>query len=327
MAMTIETATDDSPGIWGRTFRGFGTTIGAWATHPGMVQYLDEMLRAWVERVEAAASRFREDSDISRANAVAGTPVRVSRELLHATDAACRMADLTRGLCDPTIGAAVIGAGYDRSFELIESAGPGPRARPRPGGAWRRLAVDHGMATITVPRSYLLDLGGSAKGWAVDTFIARLRLTMLDRYPHLGVCVSAGGDLGVAGRPPAGGWPVTVQERLDGEDPDAEELFLANGAMATSGASARRWGSGQGAGHHVIDPRTGGPGTSCWDLVTVFSDSCLVADTSATAAWLLAEDAQRWLADLGLAARLVHNGGRAVYVGDVDRWISPEPGR
>ncbi|MEA2646665.1 MAG: FAD:protein transferase [Chloroflexota bacterium] len=323
MAMELE-GTPAFDSAWGRTFRGFGTTVGVWATNPTIVDRLEGMLRLWVDRVEAVASRFREDSDISRANAAAGSPVAVSRELLRAVDAACRMADATLGLCDPTVGNAVIGAGYDRSFELVEAAGPGPRQPPRPGGAWRRVVVDHGTATLTVPEGCRRGLGGSAQGWAVDSFLARLRLGILYANPDLGVCVSAGGDLAVAGRPPGAGWTVTVQERLDGDDPDAEDLLLTRGAMATSGATARRWGSGVSAGHHVVDPRTGTPGRSCWRLVTVFSSSCLVADTAATAAWLLAEDAPHWLAEQGLAARLVHEGGRAVYVGDVDRWVRPE---
>jgi thiamine biosynthesis lipoprotein len=278
-------------------------------------------MRAWVETVEAACSRFRDDSDISRANAAAGRPVRVSPTLLQATDAAVRMAELTGGVCDPTVGEAVINAGYDRTFEAILADGPGPEGPARAGGAWREVEIDPDATTITVPAGYRLDLGGSAKGWSVDTALATLARSILLENPAAGICISAGGDLGVAGRAPKKGWPVTVRERLEGED-EGTEVFLARGAVATSGATARRWQRGEVAGHHVIDPRTGRPGRSRWRLVTVFSDSCLLSDVAATTAWLLDGEAKAWLRDQALGARLVDGNGDTTLVGDLGAWLT-----
>jgi thiamine biosynthesis lipoprotein len=307
--------------ISGETFHGFGTTVGAWATDPGLVTRLDHFMRAWVETVEAACSRFREDSDISRANAAAGRPVRVSPTLLQAADAAVAMAELTGGLCDPTVGEAVINAGYDRTFEAIVAEGPGPEGPARGGGAWRQVEVDHQAGTITIPAGYRLDLGGSAKGWAVDSALATLERSILAENPGAGICITAGGDLGVAGRAPETGWPVTVRERLDGED-HGTEVFLARGAVATSGATARRWRRGEVTGHHIIDPRSGRPGSSHWSLVTVFSDSCLLSDVAATTAWLLDGEAEAWLGDHRLGARLVDDGGAITVVGDLGAWLT-----
>lgn len=311
--------------VVGTTLTGFGSTVGVWTTAPGLLPRLEQTLRDWVATVEMAASRFRPDSDISRANARPGTPVTVSAELVAAVDAACRMAAATDGLYDPTVGAAVISAGYDRSFEKIVADGPGAQAGHRPGGAWRLVGIDHAASTVTVPYGFQLDLGGSAKGWAVDTVIAAVRRDVLRALPGAGVCVSAGGDLAVVGTPPAGGWPVAIQERLDGGgEAPAREVSLGAGAMATSGATYRQWQRGGVRGHHIIDPRTGEPGHSPWTLVTTFADSCLVADTMATAAWLLGEAAPRQLAAWGVGARLVDEAGAEVLVGTLDRWLGPQ---
>ena len=309
--------------ISGGTFSGFGTTIGSWTTRPELVDHVDSFMRNWVATVEAACSRFLPDSDISRANDAAGDAVLVSKTLLNATEAAMAMADLTDGLCDPTIGEAVINAGYDRTFSAIEADGPGPIGPGRLGGAWSRLVVDHEASTITVPAGYRLDLGGSAKGWAVDAALAALGRSVLDQDSQAGLCISAGGDLAVAGRAPAGGWPVTIRERLDLDAGDpGTEVFLGHGAVATSGATARRWQSGDSEGHHIIDPRTGQPGKSRWELVTVFSDRCLVSDVAATTAWLLGSDAEAWLQSLGLAARMIDHDGGAATVGNLGGWLT-----
>ena len=58
--------------------------------------------------------------------------------------------------------------GYDRTFEEIEAGVPMSTVRPTGGGAWRRIAVDGSAATITLPAGGGLDLGGIAKGMAVD---------------------------------------------------------------------------------------------------------------------------------------------------------------
>jgi thiamine biosynthesis lipoprotein len=304
--------------VSGETFRGFGTTVGGWTTDPSQGERLAAFLRGWVEVVEAACSRFRDDSDISRANAGAGAAVAVSQTLLDATEAAIRMAKLTDGLCDPTLGGAVINAGYDRTFEAVAAEGPGPDGPPQPGGAWRRLLIDREAATITVPAGYRLDLGGSAKGWAVDSALKALGGSLLRENPEAGICISAGGDLAVTGTPPSQGWPITVRERLDDGGEDDAEVFLTRGAVATSGATARRWQRGGVVGHHIIDPRTGRPGNSPWRLVTVFGDSCLLADAAASTAWLLGTAAEAWLSGLGLGARLVDASGRATVTGSLD---------
>ena len=322
MIAALEFTMPDTSTLVGRTSRGFGTTVGAWTTQPALLARLDGFISRWVTAVEAACSRFDAASDISRANTAAGSPVRVSPVLVQAVEAALRMAAATDGLCDPTVGLSVIAAGYDRSFEVIEAEGPGQALPHRRGGAWRLVKTDRDSSTVTVPAGYALDLGGSAKGWAVDRAIEVVSGSLLPSFPGAGVCISAGGDLAVGGRPPVGGWPVTIRERLDVSDGVPErEIQLQRGAMATSGATQRQWQRDGHAGHHIIDPATGAPGVSSWALVTTFSDSCLVADTMATAAWLLGEAAPATLEWWGVGARLLDHAGHEVLAGDLSRWV------
>jgi thiamine biosynthesis lipoprotein len=80
-----------------------------------------------LDAIDRACSRFRCDSDLSRVNALAGgPPVRVSRLLIEALQVALRAAELTAGDVDPTVGAALVFAGYDRDRSLLERP-RGPR--------------------------------------------------------------------------------------------------------------------------------------------------------------------------------------------------------
>ena len=325
MSPSLEFTIPPTPAVVGQTFRGFGTTVGVWTTEPALLPPLVSFLEGWVVAVEAAASRFDVASDISRVNAQPGVAVRVSTILVDAVQAALRMAAETGGLYDPTVGRNVIAAGYDRTFELVETAGPGKDGATRLGGGWTSVDVDEEASTVRVPAGFALDLGGSAKGWAVDRALEVINRSLLPTSPGAGVCVSAGGDLGVTGRPPDGGWPVSIRERLDAASDAAErEVHLVRGAMATSGATQRQWRRDGKLAHHIIDPRTGVPGISTWALVTTFSDSCLTADTMATAAWLLGHQAPANLGRWGVGARLLDDSGTEVLVGDLARWISVE---
>ena len=77
------------------------------------------------------------------------------------------------GRFDPTVHAAVVAAGYDRSFELIDDDVPASATAPaRIGGA---VAIDHAAGQVAIEPGYRLDLGGIAKGWAADRVARRPR--------------------------------------------------------------------------------------------------------------------------------------------------------
>ncbi len=302
--------------VAGRSLPAFGSTLSFWVTDALQLERVDWVLRAWVEVVDRACSRFRDDSDLSRLNRAGGAAAEVGPVLLDAVEAALTMAKLTNGLYDPTIGQALVAAGYDQPFDTMPRVRGERAGRPVPAGRWPEVRVDRGAGTIRLPPDVSLDLGGSAKGWCVDAALDLCSVELGVAAPSVGVCVSAGGDMAVAGPPPEGGWPVRLAETLDAQPmPGDDWMMLRTGAVATSGALRRRWKMGDGEAHHIIDPRTGKPGRSCWRLVTVMASQCLVADTAATAAWLLGTDAPAWLASIGAEARLVSEDGSVVTVG------------
>jgi thiamine biosynthesis lipoprotein len=267
--------------------------------------------RAAVEELLAefdlACSRFREDSELSSLNAAAGSPVRVSPLLLEAVTAALRAARLTDGDVDPTVGQALIALGYDRDFAAVRSAGadrPGPVSVASVPG-WRTVRIDRERSTIRLASGVSLDLGATAKALAADRAAVRAHAAS-----GCSVLVSLGGDIALAGSPPADGWRVRVtDDHRSGTDAPGQWIALSSGGLATSSTTARRWRGPAGSAHHLLDPATGRPAAVFWRTVSVAAGSCLDANIASTAAIVRGERALGWLAAQGLPSRLVRADG------------------
>jgi thiamine biosynthesis lipoprotein len=263
--------------------------------------------------VDAAASRFRTDSELSTLNTAGGAPVVVSPLLAQALRVALDAAAWTQGLVDPTVGQALRNAGYDRTFDSVPADAPAFSVMCHPAPGWRRVELDDATRTVRVPRDVVLDLGATAKALAADVASEEAA-----DAAGCGVLVSLGGDVSVAGGAPEGGWPVRIGDRADPETAvDAEPgttVAITSGGLATSGTSARRWRRGGTWLHHIIDPTTGTPAVTPWRTVSVAAPTCALANTASTAAVILGADGPGWLAARGLPARLVATDGKVTGV-------------
>jgi len=124
------------------------------------------------------------------------------------------------------------------------------------------------------------------------------------------VLVSLGGDIAVAGDPPAEGWAVQTSEDSNAPIDDAEEtITIESGGIATSSITVRRWTRGGVVLHHIIDPTTGLPVAGPWRTASVVAASCVDANIASTAAIVKGESAIAWLAATGLQARLADRDG------------------
>jgi thiamine biosynthesis lipoprotein len=272
--------------------------------------------------VDLAASRFRDDSELSRLNAADGKWLSISPLFARALRVAIDAATWTGGLVDPTVGGVLVDHGYDRTFEAIASDGPVNvlvREVPGPGA----IELDEVNLRARTKLGALVDLGATAKALASD-----LAATAAWEAAGGGVLVSLGGDISVSGVAPCapgdsapdGGWPITVTDRSDlslpVDDTVSELVLIAWGGLATSSIRARRWRRGGSELHHLIDPATGNPAAGPWRTVSVVAETCTLANTASTAAIIAGTSAVGWLAARGLAARLVSHNGDVTHVGD-----------
>jgi len=173
---------------------------------------------------------------------------------------------------------------------------------------WRSVELDPAAGQARLRDGARLDLGATAKAWAADRCAE-----LIAGQVGVGVLVSLGGDIAVAGPAPGGGWQVRVtDDHAAGPDAPGQTVAITEGGLATSSITVRAWRSGGQPVHHIIDPATGGPARTCWRTVSVAAGTCVDANTASTAAIIRAEGAPGWLAGAGLPARLVRPDGTAV---------------
>ncbi len=293
------------------TWDALGTTAVLRYTGPG-----HPAARAAVEReldaIDAAASRFRGDSELSRLNAMTGPGPRtiVATPLFaEAVRLALHGAAASDGAVDPTLAGDLVALGYDRDWhELVAVASGAPvgdagaivvyRARR---SRWEEIEVAGEPPRVTLPAGVELDLGATAKALAADRSA---------RAAHeagaSGVLVALGGDIATWGPAPADGWAIHVtDDHRDGPGAPGQTIAIRSGGVATSSLATRRWLHHGRTMHHILDPRSGEPVRGPWRTASVAAATCAEANIAATAAIVLGDDAPGWLAEQRLPARLV----------------------
>ena len=215
-----------------------------------------------LDRLDRQASRFRDDSELSRVHHEPSPVHQLSHGLAEAIGVALSAARWTGGLVDPTVGGALIALGYDRDFAAIAPA-PAPAGAPAPAPAggpaladgpgpapgWRSVTLEG--TVLSLPAGVRLDLGATAKGLGSD----RAAAAAYQAGGRGGILVSLGGDIAVTGQPPAGGWPVAVADSSWSGATD-QVVRLTAGALATSSVTA---GGGSATGGRCITSSIPGP--------------------------------------------------------------------
>ena len=294
-----------------------GTSVVLRVTEPITAPAARLLVEQELAEIDLACSRFRTDSELSRVNAAAGRFVRVSELFAEAVDVALRAARLTDGDVDPALGEALVFAGYDRDWELIERSGytcerpPGVRSiRAHLRRGWRAIELDRDRGLIRIPLGVQLDLGATAKAWAADRCASAVHEATAG-----GVLVALGGDIATAGTAPPAGWRVHVTDdhRASPHAP-GQAISIRGGGLATSSTTVRRWKQAGTTMHHIIDPRTGLPVQGALRTVSTAAANCADANIASTAALVRGADASAWLERLGLPARLVSTDGHVRHI-------------
>jgi thiamine biosynthesis lipoprotein ApbE len=298
--------------------RALGGSMRVVVTRPQRLAAAKAAVDRVVAEIDEAASRFRDDSELSRLNAMPERDVTVSPLLAMAIAAALRGAQLTGGAVDPTVGCAVRLAGYDDDFARIPTEGASIRLVAKRIPGWEAVRFRAASRTVRIPTGVEIDLGATAKALASD-LAAQAAGQVIG---GAGVLVSLGGDIAVAGEAPPGGWSIQTSEDSAAPIQEGEEtVSITSGGLATSSTTVRRWTRGGAVLHHIIDPATGLPAETPWRTATVAAGTCVDANIASTAAIVMGEAALRWLKANHLAARLVDREGMIVRLAG---W--PDPG-
>ena len=258
-----------------------GTTVEITLVAPEEEEARRAAMQAFqeVKRIEQLMSPKIVSGDVYRINQSAGTGwVNVSPETIEVIQKAKEISTRSEGAFDVTVAplAQIWRTAREKGFppsveevtKLLELVN------------FREILISPEGRVLLTKRDMAVDLGGIAKGYAVDKAFETLR-----SLGHENVIVNAGGDLRAGGKRLNQPWTIGIQHpgqlhKIMGK------MFLSDSAMATSGNyqkffmyQGRRYG-------HIFNPRDGFPTEAC-QAVSVISQDCMTADALATALFVL----------------------------------------
>ena len=307
-----------TPDIVGCGFGVFGTFGALLVTKQSSMDAARRILAAELRAIDRACSRFRADSELTAVNQAGGAERSASPLFAEALAVALRAAEASDGDVDPTCGRSLISLGYDRDFAALAAREQEAAPTPARAAGWRCVQLDQDAGTVRVPAGVQLDLGATAKALAADRAAGAIVAAT-----GAGVLVNLGGDIAVAGPSPERGWRVQIADDLPAPPAPGVRTVRRNGpvvaiwdgGLATSGTASRRWRRGGQDLHHIVNPGTGRPVSSCWASVSVAGVSCVDANTASTAAIIRSVAATSWLEGLAMPARLVRANGTVLTTG------------
>ena len=232
-----------------------------------------------IKRIETLMSPWLDSSDVTRINRSAGKEwVQVSPETMEVIQKAQEISELSEGGFDITIGPLT---------ELWRKA----REKKTPPSIedvkgkldlvnFKNIGIDPEGKVLLKKKGMAIDLGGIAKGYAVDR-----AFELLKSLGYKNLIVNAGGDLRVGGFKNNQLWSIGIQNPRESQKLLAR-ISVSNTALATSGDyekfflyQAKRY-------HHIFNPKDGFPTDGC-QSVTIFSKDGMTADALATAVFVL----------------------------------------
>ncbi|TCZ77092.1 FAD:protein FMN transferase [Paenibacillus albiflavus] len=280
-----------------KTFRAMNTEVTVIIDDvPEQLDWADQVQQLF-QVMEATASRFSVDSELSRLNnAPIGNPYMLTEQLYDLFAYAWKCTLQSDFKFNPLIGSVLNRIGYDRSFEKIERVDSVLDSTYHYGNAqlserfdFDVLSFSDDLRSVTKHKQVNVDLGGIGKGWTVDL---AYRLLQDDLQVQQGA-IDAGGDMRVWSN--AIPWQVGIQHPTD-EDQEVIQLWIKEGAIATSNVMHRRWIHHGNLYHHIIDGQTMQVANSDIVQATVLAPSTAQAEVvSKVICMLEASEVNNWV--------------------------------
>lgn len=221
-----------------------------------ITRVMDEM-----RRVDALMSTYKPTSQVSLINArAAHEPVTVDADLFGLLETALDYSRVTEGAFDITYASVGYLYDYRRHIKPSDEA----LAAALPAVDYRHLRLDPATRSVRFARTGVrIDLGGIAKGWAVDQGIELLRTAGVER-----AFVTAGGDTRILGDRFGQPWMVGIRDpRAAGKI--ALRVPLTDAALSTSGDYERFFEADGVRYHHILSPATGRPASAVRSVTVI----------------------------------------------------------
>ncbi|MEL7023401.1 MAG: FAD:protein FMN transferase [Pseudomonadota bacterium] len=253
-------------------------TVRLWHTNAEIGTDAVQEVLAEISRIERLMSTYMADSRISAINREAHIrPVDAGAELFRLIQRAVEVSEMTAGRFDITYDS--VGQHYD--FREGERPDPGTIESELDSIDYRYVVLNPAKETVEfLKEGVRINLGGIAKGYAVERSVALLR--------SLGIqyaSVSAGGDSRLLGDRRGQPWLVGIQDPRD-KTAIAIRLPLVDEAVSTSGDYERYFDEGGVRYHHIISPATGDSAREV-QSVTIVGPDATMTDALSTSVFVM----------------------------------------
>jgi thiamine biosynthesis lipoprotein len=223
--------------------------VELWHTDAAQGKAGIDAVMAEMHRIDRLMSHYKPDSQLSAINArAAKEPVVVDPELFGLLRESVRFSELTEGAFDITY--ASVGYLYDYRKHVRPTDAEIRKALP--GVNFRNMVLDEKHHSVRFEKPGMrIDLGGIAKGYAVDRGIELLQKRGVQH-----AVVTAGGDTRIIGDRFGRPWVIGIRHP-DDEKKLVTRIPLVDTAMSTSGDYERYFDEDGVRYHHIIDPKSG----------------------------------------------------------------------
>ena len=259
----------DAPVRYEASHESMGTifTVAVYGRDRTFLSEVVEQVFDEVDRLDEQMSNYKPESELSVINREAAShPVIVEPGLFHLLEICLQRSVETGGAFDITVGPLMKSWGFFRGRGRLPTEAELSEVLKRVG--YRHIKVDTERRAIQFDVSGVdIDLGGIAKGYAVDRAVDILRSNGITS-----ALVSSGtSSIYALGSPPgAHGWKITLRDPYDAHKP-ADVIHLQNYSLSTSG-SYERFFEIDGKNYcHIMNPHTG------WPVQGVLSAAVLAA--------------------------------------------------
>jgi thiamine biosynthesis lipoprotein len=291
---------------------GTAIRVELWHADPALGEAALDCAMREMHRIDRAMSPFKPDSELSRLNhGAAKAPVPVSREMFELIERSIEFSELSGGAFDITF--ASVGSMFDYRNGIKPAADE--IAVALPAVDYRHLRLDHRERTIRFAHEKVkIDLGGIAKGHAVDNCIALLKSRGVAQ-----ALVMAGGDSRVLGDKRGRPWVIGVQDPRR-KNALVARIPLVDAAISTSGDYERYFEADGVRYHHILDPKTGGSATGARSVTIIGPDATTTEGISKSVFVKGPEHGIRFVESLpGIDAVIVDGQGRMHYTAGLHR--------
>ena len=291
-----------------------GTSIRVelWHEDPMMGDAAMAAVMEEMHRIDRAMSPFKPESELSRLNREAAkAPVPVSEEMFELLARSIEFSKLSEGAFDITF--ASVGCMFDYRKGIKPTAEK--IAAALPGIDYRHIRLGRRRCTIEFARDDVqIDLGGIAKGYAVDNCVALLKARGVRE-----ALVMAGGDSRVLGDKRGRPWMIGIRDPRQ-KDTMVAMIPLVDAAISTSGDYERYFEADGVRYHHILDPRTGISATGVRSVTIVGPDATTTEGISKSVFIMGPDRGIRFVESLpGIDAVIIDGDGKMHYTAGLRR--------